>query len=279
MGLEFILWKEVRATLAQRAPVPRALWPELVQQSREHTASSAAKSTVGFAWGCVGWFRDISTFDESWLMLWNKGLLHFYFFHVSGKVYTGLLRRFLACNSQTRVSSQLLPLTSAPVWSACNKRWLQPKRKRFFFPNLAMEARVWRRKSYQTEQHSQSLDERRNMETDLQGHTKSLAQDTGSLGQGKGSHGMLSQWKREGPVYYRTSQGQKRHAGLERLHSSGSKSWTSQTDPRPPRRIWPPAQRNSRMVRKLRQGNELSLYYFFLLSIMVYSWSTWACLC
>lgn len=56
----------------------------------------------------------------------------------------------------------------------------------------------------------------------LQGHTKSLAQDTGSLGQGKGSHGMLSQRKREGPVYYRTSQGQKRHTGLERLHSSGS---------------------------------------------------------
>lgn len=35
------------------------------------------------------------------------------------------------------------------------------------------------------------------METDLQGHTKSLAQDTGSLGQGKGSHGMLSQQKKE----------------------------------------------------------------------------------
>lgn len=33
------------------------------------------------------------------------------------------------------------------------------------------------------------------METDLQGHTKSLAQDRGSLGQGKGSHGMLSQGK------------------------------------------------------------------------------------
>lgn len=62
------------------------------------------------------------------------------------------------------------------------------------------------------------------MEADLQGHTKSLAQDTGSLGQGKGSHGMLSQQKREGPVYYGTSQGQKRHAGLERLHSSGNKS-------------------------------------------------------
>lgn len=33
------------------------------------------------------------------------------------------------------------------------------------------------------------------METDFQGHTKSLAPDTGSLGQGKGSRGMLSQQK------------------------------------------------------------------------------------
>lgn len=109
------------------------------------------------------------------------------------------------------------------------------------------------------------------METDLRGHTKSLAQDTGSLGQGKGSHGMLSQWKREGPVYCGTRQGQKKHAELERLCSSGNKSWTSQTDPRPPRRTWPPAQINSKTVRKLRQGNELRLcYYFFLLGIMAY---------
>lgn len=40
------------------------------------------------------------------------------------------------------------------------------------------------------------------METDFQGHTKSLAPDTGSLGQGKGSRGMLSQQKR-GPSLLR----------------------------------------------------------------------------
>lgn len=256
------------------------LYPKLPGQcgqdwySREYTASSAAKSTVGSAWGCVGWFRDISTFDESWLMFWNKGLLYFYFFNVSGKVYGVLLRRFLLPetgmrNSQTWVSSQQLLLMSAEGWSACKKRWLLPKRTRFFL-NLAMEAQVWRRKSYLTEKHSQSLDEGGNMETDLQGHTKSLAQDTGSLGQRKGSHDMLLQWKREDPVYYKISQGQKRHAGLERLHGAGNKSWTSQTDPRPPRQTWPPAQRNSRMVRKLRQENELKLYYFFLLSIIEY---------
>lgn len=190
-------------------------------------------------------------------------------------MYAVLLRRFLlpetgVCNSQIRVSSQhKLLLMSAEGWSACKKRWLLPKRTRFFL-NLATEARVWRRKSYQTEKHSQSLDERGNMEIDLQGHTKSLAQDTGSLGQGKESHSMLSQRKREDPVYYGTSQGQKKHAGLERLNSAGNKSWTSQTDPRPPRQTRPLAQRNSRMVRKLRQENELRLYYFFLLSIMVY---------
>lgn len=58
-------------------------------------------------------------------MLWNKELLcvFFFFFNVSGKVCAALLR-FLACNSQIGVNSQLLLLTSAEVRSACNKRWL-----------------------------------------------------------------------------------------------------------------------------------------------------------